>query len=135
MSDNDRTLSILEMTTKIVSAYVGNNSARVEDIPELIREIQNTLLGLGVPAAETDQPVPAVPVKKSVTPDYLICLEDGRKLKLLRRYIMTNYNMTPDEYRMKWGLSADYPMVAPNYAARRSALARDIGLGTRRAGK
>ncbi len=135
MSDSDRALSILEMTTRIVSAYVSNNNARVEDIPGLIRDIQSTLQGLGTPVVENEHLAPAVPIKKSVTPDYLVCLEDGKKLKLLRRYIMTNYKMTPEEYRAKWGLPADYPMVAPNYAARRSALARDIGLGTRRTGK
>lgn len=135
MSDNDRALSILEMTTRIVSAYVSNNNARVEDIPGLIRDIQGTLQGLGTPVVENEHLAPAVPVKKSITPDYLVCLEDGKKLKLLRRYIMTNYKMTPEEYRAKWGLPADYPMVAPNYAARRSALARDIGLGTRRNSK
>jgi predicted transcriptional regulator len=104
----------------------------VEDLPRLIRDVHTSLSSVSKDGGQTqEKPTPAVPIKKSVTPDYLICLEDGKKLKMLKRHLKTVYNMTPDDYREKWGLPADYPMVAPNYAKRRSQLAKEIGLGTR----
>ena len=104
----------------------------VDDLPQLIRDVYQTLSTVGgVTERETERPTPAVPVKKSVTPDHIVCLEDGKKLKMLKRHLKTAYNMTPEEYRERWGLSPDYPMVAPNYAKQRSKLAKQIGLGTR----
>jgi len=121
---------MLELTTEIVVAHVGNNTLPVGDLPALIGDVYKTLCNLGETAPEPEQLTPAVPIKKSVFPDYIICLENGKKLKMLKRHLMTAYNMTPEEYREKWGLPADYPMVAPNYAKRRSSLAKEIGLGT-----
>ncbi len=115
---------ILKLTTDIVAAYVSNNPIPVSEVP-------STLGGLGGSSQgemQTSQK-PAVPIKRSVNPDYIVCLEDGKKLKMLKRYLRSNYNMTPEEYRAKWGLPADYPMVAPNYAAQRSEFAKKIGLG------
>ena len=134
---------LLKMTAEVASAYVSNNSLPASQISEMIRAIHDSLSNLSAGRAiRNDQPPdPAVPVKKSVTPDYIVCLEDGKKLKMLKRHLRTTYNMTPDEYRARWGLPADYPMVAPNYAAQRSAFAKQIGLGRtagakgRRAGK
>ncbi|MHA1597497.1 MAG: MucR family transcriptional regulator [Alphaproteobacteria bacterium] len=131
MTDKPSASEILELTTEIVSAHVGNNSIAVGDLPGLIQDVHKTLSGLGNEAAATERPRPAVPVKKSITPDYIICLEDGKKLKMLKRHLTTSYGMSPSEYRERWGLPADYPMVAPNYAKRRSALAKKIGLGTK----
>jgi predicted transcriptional regulator len=123
--------NLIEYAATIVQAYVGNNRASVADVASLVRDVHTTLAGLshagGEPAATTQKP--AVPVKKSITPDYVVCLEDGKKLKMLKRYLRTRYGLTTDEYRTKWGLPADYPMVAPNYAARRSEFAIKIGLG------
>jgi len=122
-----------KLTVQIVSAHVANNTVALSDLPGLIEQIYTALNGLGKPVEPVlTRPEPAVPIKKSVTPDYLVCLEDGKKLKMLKRHLMTAYNLTPDQYRERWGLSADYPMVAPNYASQRSALAKTIGLGTRR---
>ncbi|MFO1236340.1 MAG: MucR family transcriptional regulator [Alphaproteobacteria bacterium] len=123
---------LLEYATGIVAAYVGRNQIPQTDLPALIKSVFDALAGVSQPLAEV--PVagelkPAVPVKKSVTDDFIICLEDGAKLKMLKRYLMTHYNMTPDEYRAKWKLPADYPMVAPNYAQARSEMAKRIGLG------
>ena len=132
MTDKASNTDILGHTTSIVAAHVSNNKIGVEDLPKLIRDVYSSLAGVdgqGEPARET--PTPAVAIKKSVTPDYIICLEDGKKLKMLKRHLKTMYNMTPEQYREKWGLPADYPMVAPNYAKRRSRLAKEIGLGTR----
>ena len=127
---------LLEETTSIVAAYLGNNHVPISEIATLIGTIHEVLATLGQPA-EPEVAVkltPAVPIRKSVTPDYLVCLEDGKKLKMLKRHLRSTYGMTPDEYRAKWKLPADYPMVAPNYAARRSQFAKEIGLGrTRRA--
>lgn len=135
MSDDteiDLSADALELTSSIVEAYVSNNTVPVSDLPNLIRDVYETLVSLDGPAeTEQEAPVPAVPIKKSVTPDFLICLEDGKKLKMLKRHLKTAYDMSPDEYRDKWGLPPNYPMVAPNYAKQRSKLARDIGLGTR----
>lgn len=128
--DQDTAAGALEMTTDIVAAYLSNNPVEAAQLPELIRSVHQALTGLGG-AAETAAPAPepAVPVKRSVNPDYIVCLEDGRKFKSLKRHLRTQYNLTPDQYRAKWGLPKDYPMVAPNYAQARSALARQMGLG------
>ena len=121
---------ILRLTGDIVAAYVSNNPLPVADVPAMIKSIHSTLGSLtGAAAGEGSTAKPVVPVKRSVTPDYIVCLEDGKKLKMLKRYLRSNYNMTPEDYRAKWGLPADYPMVAPNYAAQRSEFAKKIGLG------
>jgi len=127
----DDKAEIIEMTTDIVSAYVGNNSVAAADLPTLIQSVHKALTGVGSGAepVETAPKEPAVSVKKSITPDYLICLEDGRKFKSLKRHLRTKYNMSPEDYRSKWGLAKDYPMVAPNYARARSELAKQMGLG------
>ena len=123
---------LLELTADIVSAYVSHNTLPATDIPVIIEQVFKTLSTVtGEASSAADRPQPAVPIKRSITPDYLICLEDGKKLKMLKRHLKTAYNMTPEQYRERWGLEANYPMVAPNYAARRSKLAKDIGLGTR----
>jgi predicted transcriptional regulator len=120
---------ILKQVTEIVAAYVSKNEVAAADLPALIKSVHATLGGfMGSESAGPGKP-PAVPVKKSVTPDYIICLEDGRKLKMLKRYLRARYGMTPDAYRAKWNLPADYPMTAPSYAARRSDFAKQIGLG------
>lgn len=123
----------LALTTQIVAAHVGRNQLPLSDLPKLIGEVYRSLqsLGAGKTAAE-ERPEPAVPIKKSVTPEYIVCLEDGRKLKMLKRHLMAAYNMTPQQYRERWELPADYPMVAPAYAKHRSKLAKDIGLGKSR---
>jgi predicted transcriptional regulator len=122
---------ILKLTAEVVAAYVSNNPIPVSEVPTMIKSVHSTLGGLmGASQGETlTAQKPAVPIKRSVTPDYIVCLEDGKKLKMLKRYLRSNYNMTPEEYRAKWGLPADYPMVAPNYAAQRSEFAKKIGLG------
>jgi len=122
---------ILALTAEIVSAHVASNSVGPESLPDLIRDVYRAMSGLGAAApAPTERPQPAVPIKKSVFPDYIVCLEDGKKLKMLKRHLMSAYNMTPDQYRDRWQLGPDYPMVAPNYAQHRSTLAKKIGLGT-----
>ena len=128
MEDNAQ---LLEMTADIVSAYVGNNNVQVTEVPGLISSIHAALsqISTGVVEVEPEVKEPAVSVRKSITPDYLICLEDGRKFKSLKRHLRTKYNMSPEEYRAKWGLAKDYPMVAPNYAKARSDLAKQMGLG------
>jgi predicted transcriptional regulator len=126
-----RSDDILKLTAEIVAAYVSNNSMSASELPSIIKSVHSTLSGLGGAfqnEVQTSQK-PAVPVKRSVNPDYIVCLEDGKKLKMLKRYLRSNYNLTPEEYRAKWGLPADYPMVAPNYAAQRSEFAKKIGLG------
>ncbi|KJS42221.1 MAG: MucR family transcriptional regulator [Rhodospirillaceae bacterium BRH_c57] len=122
---------MLSLTAEIVAAHVGNNSVPVNELPQLIADVHRALSNVGSAPVQPERPTPAVPVKKSVTPDYIICLEDGKKLKMLKRHLKTAYNMTPEEYRERWGLPADYPMVAPNYAEHRSTLAKKIGLGTK----
>lgn len=123
---------LLAYTTDIVSSYVANNSVAVDDISNVIGQVYKTLINLGSDVnLAGERPQPAVPIKRSITPDYVICLEDGKKLKMLKRHLKTAYNMTPEEYRERWGLPADYPMVAPSYAEKRSKLAKDIGLGTK----
>ena len=122
--------TLITLTSDIVAAHVGNNNVQVTDLPALITKVYAALAGLGeAPVVEEAKREPAVSVRSSVKPDYIVCLEDGKKLKMLKRYLRTNYNMTPEEYRARWGLPADYPMVAPNYAERRRDLAKKIGLG------
>jgi predicted transcriptional regulator len=126
-----RTDELLRLVSDIVAAYVSNNSVAASDLPAVIKNIHATLgalSGVSSPESLTSQK-PAVPVKKSITNEYIVCLEDGKKLKMLKRYLRSNYGLTPEEYRAKWGLPADYPMVAPNYAAQRSEFAKKIGLG------
>jgi predicted transcriptional regulator len=121
---------MLRMASEIVSAYVGNNEVPPSQIPDLIQSVYRSLNGVGqMPSLGDGSLAPATPIKKSITPDYLICLEDGKKLKMLKRHLRTVYNMTPQAYRSKWNLPPDYPMVAPNYASQRSAFAKSIGLG------
>jgi len=122
--------TIVTLTADIVSAHVSNNSVAVNDLPTLIANVYSALSGLAsLPSQPVEKPVPAVSVRSSVKPDFIICLEDGKKLKMLKRHLMTHYGMTPEDYRAKWGLPADYPMVAPNYAQQRKDLALKIGLG------
>ncbi|HVI52451.1 MAG TPA: MucR family transcriptional regulator [Candidatus Sulfotelmatobacter sp.] len=131
MSEQSSQNELLALTTEIVAAHVGNNNVALSELPQLINEVFRTLSSVGTTPSTPERPQPAVPVKKSVTPDYIICLEDGKKLKMLKRHLKTAYNMTPEEYRDRWNLPADYPMVAPNYAQHRSSLAKKIGLGTK----
>lgn len=128
---NDDTL--ITLTADIVAAHVSNNSVAVNDLPQLIQNVHGALSTLsGAGGAAEAKPEPKVPIRSSVKPDYIVCLEDGKRLKMLKRHLMTHYQMTPDQYRQKWGLAADYPMVAPNYAEQRRTLAKSIGLGTKR---
>jgi predicted transcriptional regulator len=121
---------LITLTSDIVAAHVSNNSVSVDDVPALISNVYGALAGLGQTAAvEEKLPEPAVSVRASIKPDYIVCLEDGKKLKMLKRHLMTHYNLTPDQYRARWNLPADYPMVAPNYAEKRRDLAKKIGLG------
>jgi predicted transcriptional regulator len=132
MEKTEQDSDLLALTTEIVAAHVSNNTVAVGDLPQLINQVYNCLANIGSgPVAPAERPQPAVPVRKSVTPDYIVCLEDGKKLKMLKRHLKTAYNMTPEAYRERWGLANDYPMVAPNYARQRSQLAKEIGLGTR----
>jgi predicted transcriptional regulator len=128
--------TLITLTADIVAAHVSNNSVAVSDIPTLIENVHRALNGLSPSevVAEVERPEPAVSVRSSIKPDYIVCLEDGKKLKMLKRHLMTHYNMTPEDYRARWNLPADYPMVAPNYAATRRELAKKIGLG-RKPGK
>ena len=127
---NDHAETLITLTTDIVVSYVSNNSVAADEVAGLIKSVHGTLAGLGS-GGETaaERPDPAVSIRSSVKPDYIVCLEDGKKLKMMKRYLRTNYNMTPEEYRARWGLPADYPMVAPNYAEKRRDLAMKIGLG------
>ena len=135
MSENDTQLmkELLEHTTEIVAAHVSNNTVPVAELSDLIHQVYRTLASVesGIPMV-LERPEPAVPIKKSITADYIVCLEDGKKLKMLKRHLKTAYNMSPEQYRERWGLAADYPMVAPNYAEQRRELAKKIGLGTTR---
>src|SRR5579875_726210 len=131
MADHGPNPDVLGLTAQIVSAHVSNNSVSPDALPALIQDVYRTLAGVGKEAAPVEKPQPAVPVKRSVFPDYIICLEDGKKLKMLKRHLKTAYNMTPEQYRERWGLPPDYPVVAPNYARHRSSLAKKIGLGTK----
>src|SRR5438445_9666646 len=134
MPDTENTNdTLLTLTADIVAAHVSNNSVAVNDLPNLIQNVHGALSAIaGSSAAAEPKPEPKVSIRSSIKPDYIVCLEDGKKLKMLKRHLMTHYNMTPDQYRQKWGLSADYPMVAPNYAEQRRTLAKSIGLGTKR---
>jgi len=128
MPDDKPSPELLEHTTKIVAAHVSHNAMPATDLPRLIAAVHETLAKLGTEEA-APRPEAAVPIKQSVKPEYIVCLDDGKKLKMLKRHLRTAYNMTPDDYRKRWGLPSDYPMVAPNYAKQRSALAKKIGLG------
>jgi predicted transcriptional regulator len=129
----DMTETLITLTADIVSAHLSNNSVTVSEVPGLIQNVHGALVQLGNAAPEPEvRQEPAVSVRSSVKPDYIVCLEDGKKLKMLKRHLMTHYNLTPEQYRAKWNLPADYPMVAPNYADQRRNLAKKIGLGTNR---
>jgi len=132
MAETENDTSSLELVSKLVSAYVSNNSLPPSEIPHLIKTVHEALKSPGQAVAK---PEPAVSIKQSVKPEYIVCLDDGKKLKMLKRHLRTAYNMSPDEYRQKWGLPSDYPMVAPEYAARRSELAKKIGLGRKKGWK
>jgi predicted transcriptional regulator len=132
MTSQDR---LAELTVEIVSAFVGNNSIPPSELPRLIVGVYGALAGAASPSATSEPQVPSVAVRKSVTPDYIICLEDGAKLKMLKRHLRTRFDMTPEEYRRKWHLPADYPMTAPSYSKARSELAREIGLGQKSSGR
>ena len=125
--------TLITLTADIVAAHVSNNSVSVNDLPQLIQNVHGALAGLTGPGSAPEaKPEPRVPIRSSIKPDYIVCLEDGKRLKMLKRHLMTHYQMTPDQYRQKWGLASDYPMVAPNYAEQRRTLAKAIGLGTKR---
>jgi predicted transcriptional regulator len=132
MTEETVAVDLLGLTTEIVAAHVSNNIVTPDDLPQLIGQVYRSLAAMGTtPEPVPEKLQPAVPIKKSVHPDYIVCLEDGKKLKMLKRHLKTAYDMTPEDYRERWGLPPDYPMVAPNYAKQRSKLAKDIGLGTR----
>jgi predicted transcriptional regulator len=133
MAEKPVDAAILGLTAQIVSAHASNNELNSGTLPNVIRVVYDTLSHVGdAPAAPAEKAQPAVPIRKSVFPDYIICLEDGKRLKMLKRHLSTSYNLTPEQYRQKWGLESSYPMVAPNYAEKRSTLAKQIGLGTHR---
>jgi predicted transcriptional regulator len=128
--NNDMNETLITLTSDIVAAHVSNNSVSAEEVATLITNVYGALALLGAPAPAAEAPPePAVSIRSSVKPDHIVCLEDGKKLKMLKRHLMTHYNLTPDQYRARWGLAADYPMVAPNYAEKRRELAKKIGLG------
>ena len=131
MSDQVSSSDLLKLTAEIVAAHVANNKVQASELPALIAQVHASLSDTSSVETGQPRPSPAVPVKKSVTPDYIICLEDGKKLKMLKRHLKTSYDLTPEQYRERWGLPADYPMVAPDYAKKRSQLAKKIGLGKR----
>ncbi len=132
-TDNDMQETLVTLTADIVAAHVSNNSVAVSDLPLIIQNVHGALAGLTKPVEEPEvKQEPAVSIRSSVKPDYIVCLEDGKKLKMLKRHLMTHYQMTPEQYRQKWNLPVDYPMVAPNYAEQRRNLAKKIGLGTKR---
>jgi predicted transcriptional regulator len=127
--ENDMNETLITLTSDIVAAHVSNNDVMIEDVPTLIRNVFGALSELGTAPAVEEKPEPAVSVRASVKADHLVCLEDGKKMKMLKRHLMTDHGMTPAEYRARWGLPADYPMVAPDYAEKRRTLAKEIGLG------
>jgi len=134
MTDDAGNANFIGLTANIVSAYVSNNTIAANDLPSLINQVHGALLRVssGQSEASAEPLKPSVPIKKSITPEFIVCLEDGKKFKSLKRHLRTQYNMTPEQYRDKWGLPVDYPMVAPNYAAARSLLAKQMGLGQQR---
>ena len=132
MSEEENGNELLGLTEKIVSAHVANNSVAVSDLPNLIKAVYAALQNVSTEAETPSLPKPVVPIKRSVTPNFIVCLEDGKKFKMLKRHLKTDHNMTPKEYRERWGLLSDYPMTAPNYAKARSELAKKIGLGRKR---
>jgi predicted transcriptional regulator len=128
--ENEMKETLITLASDIVAAHVSNNSVSLDDLPALITNVYGALAGLGVEVPVVEKmPEPAVSIRLSIKPDYIVCLEDGKKLKMLKRHLMTHYSLTPDQYRARWGLSSDYPMVAPNYAEKRRELAKKIGLG------
>ena len=129
MKTDDQTMKLVALTSEIVAAHVANNAVAVEEVATLVSNVHTALAGLGADAAKEEAPVPAVPIRSSVKRDYIVCLEDGRKLKMLKRHLRKAYDLSPDEYRARWNLPADYPMVAPAYAEKRRDLAKKIGLG------
>ncbi|MBS0271065.1 MAG: MucR family transcriptional regulator [Proteobacteria bacterium] len=134
MIDRNQNLDMIALVADVVAAYVSNNEMEASEIPAFVQQVHKSLCNLGSSRSYLlhDRQEPVVPIEESIQPDYIVCLEDGRRLKMLKRHLKTAYNMTPDQYRERWNLAPDYPMVAPNYAKRRSSLAKDIGLGTRR---
>ncbi|MFN3686664.1 MucR family transcriptional regulator [Salinarimonas sp.] len=132
--DNAETIDFVALAADVVASYVASNSLPPQEIPALIEQVHSALAGLGKakPVEPTPQLKPAVPIRKSITPDYIVCLEDGKKFKSLKRHLRTRYGLSPEQYREKWGLPEDYPMVAPNYARARSDLAKEMGLGQQR---
>jgi predicted transcriptional regulator len=128
---NDNNTNLLELTAEVVAAYLSRNAMHVDQLPTLINMVHASLSNLGIEPPSAEPLTPAVSIRKSIQPDHIVCLEDGKKLKMLKRHLMTTYGMTPAEYRAKWGLPADYPMTAPNYSERRSEFAKKIGLGNR----
>ena len=130
MAEDSANTDLLGLTAGIVAAQLANNTLAPEEVVTLIRQVYKTLSEIGTEPAAPARPEPAVPITKSVFPDHIVCLEDGRKLKMLKRHLMAAYNLTPEQYRQRWGLPAHYPMVAPDYAEERSSLAKKIGLGT-----
>ena len=133
----ERPIEVLQLTADIVASHLSNNTVPLGDVPQLIKQVYDSLSGLGSDAqqAPNERPHPAVSIRKSITPEFIVCLEDGKKLKMLKRHLKTAYNMTPEQYRKRWGLPADYPMVAPNYAKQRSEFAKRIGLGRKTQGR
>ncbi|MXP26762.1 transcriptional regulator [Altererythrobacter indicus] len=127
--ESDMSETLITLTSDIVAAHVSNNNVAVEDVPSLIQNVFGALSGLGSKEVKEERPEPAVSIRASIKPDHLVCLEDGKKMKMLKRHLMTDHGMTPEEYRARWDLPADYPMVAPNYAEKRRELAKKIGLG------
>jgi len=127
--DNDMSETLITLTSDIVAAHLSNNNVTVDEVSTLIQNVYGALHGLGTVTQEEEKPEPAVSVRASVKPDHLVCLEDGKKMKMLKRHLMTDHGMSPAEYRARWGLPADYPMVAPEYAEKRRTLAKEIGLG------
>ena len=134
MTERNDTLDMMSLVAEVVASYVSHNEMQSTELPAFIQQVHRSLCGVGSNRSLLlhDRKEPVVPIEESIQPDYIVCLEDGRRLKMLKRHLKTAYNMTPDQYRERWGLSPDYPMVAPNYAKRRSNLAKDIGLGTHR---
>jgi predicted transcriptional regulator len=131
MSEDMKVNELLPFVTEVVSAQLSNSKTASSDVAPLIQSVYQVLDEIRIKGTPAELPEPAVPIKKSVTPDYIVCLEDGKHLKMLKRYLRNTHGMTPDEYRKRWGLSADYPMVAPKYAEKRSKIAKNLGLGTR----